>query len=48
VLEALYGRARHDPIIIAWLVDARGILGDTAAARQLGDDLRRSSTAIPR
>jgi len=43
VLEAAHGRARQDPIIIASLVHARGILGDSAAARDLGDDLRRLS-----
>ncbi|MSO46422.1 MAG: tetratricopeptide repeat protein [Acidobacteria bacterium] len=40
VLEAAYGRARHDPIYMASLVHARATLGDGTAAAELADDLR--------
>jgi TolB-like protein/Tfp pilus assembly protein PilF len=43
VLEAAYGRARHDPIYMAALVHARATLGDAAAAAELAEDLWRLS-----
>ena len=41
VLDAAFGRSRHDPIFVAALVHARAAAGDHAAAGELGGELDR-------